>query len=154
MQSCAVESNRVHCSPLHILRYFSDPYRPYQPSQASDVTVMWCPSDHRHHWNSVLGVFSVTQSPVRSNQTFHQPQSVRERIWTLLAPWPARAGPGSPLRSQELAAGFKITVRSTIIRGGGGGGAGRKRYKLLYSSFKWGLKTGHFYRFIRTFRTS
>ena len=43
------------------------------------------------------------------------------------------------------------TIEPTNLGREGGGGA---LVKLSDPSFKWGLKTGHFYRFIRTFRTS
>ena len=104
-------------------------------------------------------VQSLSQSvwPVRSDQTLHP--GLASQDLNITGPWSAGGLPPPPwsagvqLRSQELASGIKITVQSTITRVEGEGG-GWKRYKLLYSSFKWGLKTGHFYSFIRTFRTS
>ena len=69
----------------------------------------------------------------------------KNRIFSLhwALPWPPGPGFDSLLRSQESARGGPLKL--------GAGGGGRPRPD---TSFKWGLKTGHFYRFIRTFRTS
>ena len=86
---------------------------------------------------------------VRSNQSFHQSEEWAAEDLNIIGPLASRI----PTAKSGISRGLQDHSPVHHYQGERGG-AGRKRYKLLYSSFKWGLKTGHFYRFIRTFRTS
>ena len=99
------------------------------------------------HWNSVLKVFCVAQSP-----SPHQPvsqvksdfPSAREsELWAaedlnIIGPLASRI----PTAKSGISLGPFVEL---MARSGEGADP---------ASFKWALKTGHFYRFIRTFRTS
>ena len=92
---------------------------------------------------SVFHQFEVSSKQDFSSRwlTEHYPAPTAETRLTR-DPRTERSRFESPLRSQELAWGTFWNWEPAEARGADP------------ASFKWALKTGHFYRFIRTFRTS
>ena len=88
--------------------------------------------------SSVSCVMSLSNLfSVRSDQTFHQLELASQDL-NIIGPLVCR----SPTAKSGISLGPFVEL---MARSGEGADP---------ASFKWALKTGHFYRFIRTFRTS